>query len=95
MTDKFDKTSDRQTFVTDVMTRFKDTGMDTITYLRDPVEDSKMISVVTMNARFTLESVTKLIEPQVKLYDSYDLKNDRAAVKFLLASLEPTLRKRV
>ena len=95
LTEKFDKTSDRQTFVTDVMTRFKDTGLDTITYLRDPVEDSKMISVVTVNARLALELVTKLIEPQVKLYDSYDLENDRAAVKFLLASLEPTLRKKV
>ena len=93
--EKFHKDADRQMFYADVMARLKDTGLDTITYLPDPVDNNKMISVVNTSARFSVESATKLVQEQLKKYDEYDLENDKAAVSFLLKSLETSLKKKV
>ena len=63
-------------------------GLDTIAYIPDPVDSTKMIFTVTNHGRYTLKSVAKLIAPQTLCYDIYDRANDRAATEFLVDSLD-------
>jgi len=80
--DKFDHGNDVTLFQNDVMKHLKDTGMDSITYMPDPEDPNKMISVVVDHSRFTIESVRAHSQVQVPLYDEYDSMNDSAAQDF-------------
>ena len=66
--------------------------MDTIAYVKDPTDDSKMTNCVLDYARFTTKTTEKMLEDRFKLYDSYDKKNDKEAVEYLLASVSEKLR---
>lgn len=69
------------------------TGMDSIAYVPSPIHGStEMINVVLEHNRFTLASVTKMIEPQRQKYNSYDLANDSEASHFLSNSLDKLLQ---
>ena len=69
----------------------RNSGMDTISYLPDPEDTTKMTSVVTNHARFTLRTAKKLGAIQLTRYDPYDTMNDDAARTFLLESITPTI----
>ena len=60
--------------------------MDSIAYLRDPTDGTKMTNVVKAHARYTVQSANALAEGQVALYETYDRTNDMARTH-LLASL--------
>ena len=69
--------------------------MDSIAYLRDPTDGTKMTNVVKAHARYTVQSAKALAEDQVVLYDKYDRTNNMAARTYLLASLTVDLSNKV
>jgi hypothetical protein len=91
--DKFARSGDLVTFQHHVWSHLVDTGMDSIAYVPDPVDPNIMVNIVKDHGRFTLESVSRLIKPQLLKYDSYDKANDAEASEFLVDSLEADLAK--
>jgi hypothetical protein len=79
-------------FVEDVHKHLKDYGMDTIAYVQDPMDKSRMTNCVLDYARFTTKTTKKMLEDRFKLYDSYDKTYDKEAVEYLLASVSDKLR---
>ncbi len=69
--------------------------MDSIAYLRDPTDNTKMTKVIKAHARYRVQSDKSLAEAQVQLYDKYDRTNDMAARTYLLASLSTELSNKV
>ena len=69
--------------------------MDSITYLCDPTDGTKMTTFDKAHARYTVQSVKVLAEGQVALYNKYDRTNDMAARTYLLASLAVDLSNKV
>ena len=92
---QFHPKSDLAVFQNAIWKHLRNTGMDTISYLPDPEDPTKMVSVVTNHARFTLLTAKKLGAAQVVKYDSYDATNDDAARTFLLASLNQALSNKI
>ena len=88
---KFTRDSDLLTFQKKILGHLEDYGMDTITYLPSPNDDSEMISVIPNHARYTLEQTTNLEKIQSTKYDTYDQANIRDAKKFLLNSIDESL----
>lgn len=86
LTTKFKRGSDLIHFKKAVWKHLEDTGMDTVLYVPDPVESTKMLSVITDHARFTLEQVKKGVETIRLKYDKYDAQNDATARTFIILS---------
>ena len=95
LTSPFSATSDLSVFQNAVWNHLLDTGMDTIAYLQDPEDQTKMTNVVKSHARYTVESAKTLSTIQFEKYDKYDRTNDVAARAYLLASIEVTLSNKV
>ena len=83
-------------FAKDFSIKMVQHGMDTIAYVPDPFDDTKMSYVLEDYPKFQAD---KNIRDQVELvssrYDSYDRANSKNATKCLLNSLDETLRQRV
>jgi hypothetical protein len=94
-TDKYKRGDDLADFQTLVWDHLKDTGLDTVAYLRDPSDPSRMLSVVKEHSRFTLATAKELSHEQAKLYDAFDTANDGSARKFVLDSISKDLSKHV
>ena len=88
---KFKTGDDLDFFIKQLKSAFIDKGMDTIAYRRDPLDDTKMINMLTAYPRLNKEAM----EPEsiwcLARYDLYDKQNDLQAKKFLLASLSAPL----
>jgi hypothetical protein len=88
---KFGHDDDLTSFQDAVMDHLIDTGINSISYLPDLKDATKMISVVTSHSCFTIASVrthSGMLEP---LFDDYDQMNDKATKCFLLDSLSKEL----
>ena len=70
-------------------------GLDTIAYLPDPRDQTKVINVVEEHAKFigNLEESLKSCNDFRSLFDSWDHKHDNEAKLFLIESLDPQLYK--
>jgi hypothetical protein len=90
---KFKRTGNLPTLEHSVWTHFVDTGMDTIAYAPDPVDNTKMVNTVKEHGRFSAESIKRLIALQTAKYDTYDWTNDREATAYVLDVLEVELAK--
>jgi hypothetical protein len=88
---KMTKKGDLKRFETNVWSHLQDKGLDTIAYLPDAVDTTRVSSVVTEYTRFSVDSATKQAQLIVNKYDEYDTANDHEACEFLLNSLDPTL----
>jgi hypothetical protein len=91
LTTKFSKKDDLALFQKLLLKHLVDCGMDSIAYLEDPADSTIMSNVIKEYARFTLSTAQKNLSHQVLLYDKYDRENDRAAIEFLLDSLDTDL----
>ena len=92
----FKREDDLQMFQRQVIDHFEECGLDTITYLPDPGDTSKMISVVTDHGRFnTKKAVQQANALCEKEFDSYDHNNQLDAQKFLYNSLSVDLKKQL
>jgi hypothetical protein len=93
-TEKFSKGKDIDVFLRKVWQHFKYHGMDTITYLPDPIDPATiMSSVVEMHSRFSMEYAAAALATQAKLYDKYDVSNDSDATNFLMESVDDEIFK--
>jgi len=81
---KFDKGGELEQFCTNVYDHLKDSGMDTISYLPDPANPVKMISVVQNHGRFNKEYTIQQSNLFKAAWDSYDKANNDDAKKFLM-----------
>ena len=90
---KSNKTTDITRFFDDVIQHLDKHGMDTISYVPDPLDPSGMRRILEDYPRYTTDKIRQLMAPQLQYYDKYDLANDDAARDFLLDSLEPTFRR--
>jgi hypothetical protein len=67
-----------------VWDHFTDTGMDSITYIPDPLDNQKMTKVVKSHACYNLQSAKLLVESQLSKYDKYNYTNNKAAHTYCL-----------
>jgi hypothetical protein len=66
--------------------------MDTITYLTDPTDSTKVVSILGEHDQFTLKEAKDIEDTdQTSNYDQYDEANIRDAKTFLLKSLDETV----
>ena len=93
---KFSKDSDLATFEKKIMKHLIQHGLDSITYVPDPVDATKMISVITTHARFNFKEVMKegntIMENH---FDSYSIANVEDAKEFLMNSIDEDLEKQL
>ena len=89
----FERSSDLELFQSRVMEHLQRHGMDSITYVPDPADLTKMISSVTHHPRLSAEFVLSHIEDQVSKYDKYDKENDDDAKTHLMSSIDDDLNK--
>jgi hypothetical protein len=89
--DRSQKLSDFQKRVSDHLIKY---GLDTIGFLPDPKDSTKVQSVVTYHARFTGDMDKSLAGSKLisNLFDSWDRKNDYEARQFLLSSLSDEVK---
>ena len=94
LTTKFTKSDNLLDFIQTVELYLQRMGMDTISYLPDPDDNTKVLSVVTCSTRFSLEAALESARDFRKTkYDRYDRNNDDSAKHWLLDSLDPELAK--
>ena len=87
------KDGDFLNFTIPIFDRLKNTGMDSVSYLPDPLAPTTMVLVVKNFACFTLEYVEKESAALTTKWDEYDRQVDQAVVHFLLNSLHDDLHK--
>ena len=94
---KFSRTGDLQVFQKKVWKHLVEHGLDTITYMTDPTDEKKVVSVVDSHARFDVKEGIKQANDMAntksihETWDSYDLDNIRDAKDFLYNSLDDDL----
>ena len=94
--EKFNKkTGDFSRFQDNLQQHLIKHGMDTIAYLRNPLDSTKMLFIISEHPKYTLTKVKELMAEQIKLYDKYDRNNNISARDFLLNSLEKSFRRQV
>ena len=70
------------------------TGMDTIAYLPDPEQSSQVLSIIDSYSRFVpADAVARAKSLRENKFDKYDKNNDTSATKWLLNSVDDTLKK--
>jgi hypothetical protein len=89
--DRSQKLSDFHKNVSEHLVKY---GLDTVGYLPDPKNSSKVQSVVNYHAGFTGDMKKSLAESRRlgKLFDSWDRKNNYEARQFLLSSLSDSVK---
>ena len=86
---KFSKEKgDLFSFQCKLLQNFQDTSMDTIMYLKDSQDSSKMVNLLIDHIRITEAYVKTAIEEQHKLCDSYNHLNNHGTCYTLLDSLD-------
>ena len=96
LTTKLTRDGDILGFERDTIDHLEDHGLDTITYLKDQGDASKVISVVSNHGRFNHSKACKEANDVALIhFDEYDQANQKDAIKFLLNSLDTDLRKQL
>jgi hypothetical protein len=86
---KFNRKDDLQVFHKKVKAHLVDCGMDTIPWIDNPIDSSRMVNIIYDHPRFTQESAVNSLKVQrLALYKKYNRENDTAACKSLIALLE-------
>jgi hypothetical protein len=93
--EKITKLVDLMVVRSKLVAHFAHYGLDTVAYLRDPSKDNKIKFVIDNYPCYTVESAREHGVAQSKLYDSYNLVNNRTACTASLSSLDTTLYKTV
>ena len=78
------------------MDHLEDHGMDTISYIMDPTEKTKMVSIVTNHGKYTLgEGTIQGDEDAAVYFDNHDKNNVRDAKRFVYNSCNEELRQQL
>jgi hypothetical protein len=92
---KFKKGDNLQTFERKVFAHFKESGLDTISYLPDPEDATRMTSCISGHARYTIDSSRAASSLITSKFDRYDKENDTAAQYYVLDSVDTTLHRKI
>jgi hypothetical protein len=92
---KFTRKSHLLHFIDGVTTYMEErTGMDTIAYLPDPFDPTKVASVVTQYSQFDLQdAIIAARQLRSTEFDPYDYNNDESAKNWFMNSIDPELKK--
>ena len=91
---KFSKEKgDLFSFQCKLLHHFQDMGMDTITYLKDLGDPTRMVNLLMDHTQFTQAYIKTAVKEQHKMYHSYNHLNDCSACYALLDSLAKTFKK--
>ncbi len=93
LSDKFGHSGDLLDFQSEVLKHFEKYGLDTITYVCDPANPTKMASIVDQHTKFSKEDASKAVQLVIKDYDEYDKANIADAKTFVENSLTKELAK--
>ena len=90
---KFKKGDDISEFQLNVWEHLKSHGLDTISYLQDPYDNSVVVNVVENHPRFSrdVKESERLSQIFSTKFDKFDIENDTCAKTFLLASIDNSL----
>lgn len=83
-----------EAFCTNIQLRAKEVGLDAILYLRDPT-NTKMVHVIEAYRILSRSFVKVEMEKQRKLWDSYDVQNNKSMVLLLLNCVGPLMKRRI
>ena len=89
---KLSKSASLESFCNAVWKHLQTCGLDTVAYVPDPADKTKMESVVTNHARFTAEYVKEQMTDIQQEWDDYDRNNSDEAKQFLLNSMQPDFK---
>ena len=96
LANKFGRDKDILTFQKKVEKHLIEHGLDTITYVPDPADPRKVISVVTEHGRLNLkEGIESGNQVAMLYYDTYDFANMEDSKQFLLNSVDEDLEKQL
>ena len=70
-------------------------GMDTVTYLKNPVDATEMLPLCTHFPRFQLDAAETAALAQIANYDSFDHTNDQLAVRALYNFMSDGLEQKI
>jgi hypothetical protein len=71
-------------------------GLKQYAWLASPTDKKQMLNVICCHARFAdVADASRAMEKQYRLYDTYDVPNDKDCCEFLLDSLERGFRNQV
>jgi len=88
----FKRGDDLQVFTDTVLDHFETHGLTTVLYRPNPIDASKMISVLLCWQRLNLPSIRAESIVCKPKWDDYDSENDKSAISSLLLSLAPEYR---
>ena len=91
---KFKKGQKLQDFIAEIWDHLIEHGLETISYLVDPHDNSIVTNVVQHHSKFghDMEVAEAAATDFKDLFDEHDQDNDRCATKFLLNSIDPGLK---
>ena len=89
---KFTRSSDLLTFQKNLWKHLVNHGLDSITYLKDPMNPQQVVSVVDSHALFTLKTAVAEANTFRTTLDNHGHSMDRDATDFLLNSLDEDLQ---
>ncbi len=93
---KFTHTGDLQTFQRKIMKHLVTYGLDTITYVQNPSDATKVASVIENHGLFHFKTGVKdCNDNKANHFDSYCHSNDEDAKEFLFNSLDADLEKQL
>ena len=93
---KFTRKMNLQMFQYEVLEHLEDCGMDTVTYIQDPTNKDRVVSIITDHGKFTLnEGSIKGDETALVYYDEYAHSDMKDAKKFIYNSCCEDLKKQL
>jgi hypothetical protein len=93
---KFNKGDSIPELQRQVLKHLQKHGLKPYAWLASPTDKKQMLNVIRCHARFAdVADASRAMEKQYKLYDSYDVPNDKDCCEFLLDSLERGFRDQV
>ena len=96
METKFNRNGDLLTFQKKIEKHFEQYGLDTITYMVDPSDPTKVVSVLDAHSRFNKsDGVREGNNLMITHYDTYDMDNNTNAKDYLLNSISSELEKQL
>ena len=94
--EKFKRDGNLQTFEKKVWKHFTKNGLDTITYIPDPTDGTKVVSVIESHSLFDKKTGTNHAQSVMDTYyDAYDMANVEDAKDFLISSVDDDLEQQI
>jgi len=88
LVDKYKRGDSIKQFETKIWRKLEDYGLETISYVPDPQDGTKMVSVIKEHPRISLKHARSYLKKVMSGWDTYDKENDGAASTMVKESLD-------